>query len=121
MAALSQQEIHNLAMNTVGDYLEQNHFEFLAISSDLKTNPQFICRDRKKRLFFVLVKFALYPEEPGRYDTIWMESMKKHAREKEARLLFASVGLANARDMDVPLNQNDNYIVKFNRPIEIQL
>lgn len=121
MTELTKQEIHNLAMNTVGDYLENHQFEFLAISSNLKTNPQFICRNQHKQLFFVLVKIALYPEETGRYDAIWMESMKKHAREKDARLLFASVGLANERDMELPLNQNDNYIVKFSNPIEIKL
>ena len=51
----------------------------------------------------------------------WMESMKKHAREKEARLLFASVGLANARDLELPLSRNDDYVVKFDKPIEIKL
>ena len=121
MAELTKQEVHNLGMNTVGDYLESQQFEFLAISSDLKTNPQFICRNQQKQLFFVLVNIALYPTEPGRYDSIWMESMKKHAREKEARLLFASVGLANARDLELPLSRNDDYVVKFDKPIEIKL
>ena len=37
---LTRQESHNLAMNLVGEELEKDGYEFLAINSDLKKNPQ---------------------------------------------------------------------------------
>ena len=37
--ALSNQELHNLAMNHVGKDLERRGFEFVAINSRLKKHP----------------------------------------------------------------------------------
>ncbi len=40
---LSRQDLHNLAMKTVGDSLKDNGFEFLTVNSKLKKDPQFVC------------------------------------------------------------------------------
>jgi len=48
---LSKQELHNLAMNHVGKDLESRGFEFIAINSKLKKNPQFVCIDKNKQYF----------------------------------------------------------------------
>ena len=45
---LSSQELHNLAMNHVGKDLESRGFEFIAVNSKLKKNPQFVCIDKNK-------------------------------------------------------------------------
>ena len=114
MSELSKQELHNLGMNIVGKDLEKNKYEFLAVNSELKKNPQFIVKAKSGELTFVVVKVVMYPDEPEEYDSIWMESFKVHAESKEAKLLFAGVGLANSEDMNMPLDKESGYIVKYN-------
>ncbi len=118
MAKITAQEQHRLAMNIVGKYLEKNGYEFIAINSELGTNPQFVCY-KDKQLSFVLVKNVLYPEDPNRYDPIWIESMKLHAITKKAELYYAGVGLANAEDMEAELSTDSNYYVKFDGLIRV--
>ena len=114
MKELNKQELHNLGMNIVGKDLEKKGFEFLAVSSDLKKNPQFILQDKNKELIFVVVKVVIYPEDPSNYDKIWMESFKNHAQSKNAKLFYAGVGLANSEDMEKPIRKDSSYIVKYN-------
>ena len=58
--ALSNQELHNLAMNHVGKDLESRGFEFIAVNSKLKKNPQFVCIDKNKQYFIEIVKAVLF-------------------------------------------------------------
>ena len=67
MALLTEQELHNLAMNIVGKDLESKGFEFLAVNSKLKRTPQFVCV-KEKKLYFVLVQGILYPNAPRKFD-----------------------------------------------------
>jgi hypothetical protein len=76
---LTKQEIHQMGMNHVGKHLEQNGFEFLAVKSELGQSPQFVCVKNEKELFFVLVRTVTFPEDPQKFDKIWMANMKKHA------------------------------------------
>ena len=112
--ALSKQELHNLAMNHVGKDLEQRGFEFIAINSKLKKHPQFVCIDKTNQYFFVIVRAVLLPENTNNYDVIWMESFKKHAREKNAQVLYAGVGLANPVDEKLPIYLNEEYLIEYN-------
>ena len=43
MKPLSEQELHNLAMNIVGRQLEAEGYEFMGVNSKPKKNPQFVC------------------------------------------------------------------------------
>ena len=113
MSELTKQDLHNLGMNIVGKDLEKKKFEFLAVNSDLKKKPQFIVKNPSGELTFIIVKTVAFPDEPSYYDTIWMETFKVHAKSKEAKLLFAGVGLANNDDMEQPLNHESGYIVKY--------
>ncbi len=63
MTTLSKQEIHQLAMQEVGTYLEKEGYEFLAVNSQLQRSPQFVCV-KNKELFFVVVDGCLYPDSP---------------------------------------------------------
>ena len=63
MQPLTEQELHNLAMNIVGKQLEADGFEFMAVNSELRKNPQFVC-SKAKKLHFVVVKSILYPGDP---------------------------------------------------------
>lgn len=112
--ALSKQELHNLAMNHVGKDLEQRGFEFVAINSKLRKHPQFVCIDKNSQYFFVVVRAVILPENPNNYDVVWMESFKKHALEKEAKVLYAGVGLGNPNGEDLPLYLNEDYLIEYN-------
>ena len=112
--ALSKQDLHNLAMNHVGKDLEKRGFEFIAINSKLKKHPQFVCMDKTKQYYFVVVKAVVLPENPNNFDVIWMESFKKHARENDAKVLYAGVGLGNAEDENMPIYLNEEYLIEYN-------
>ncbi|MDW5287828.1 Na(+)-translocating NADH-quinone reductase subunit F [Formosa sp. PL04] len=112
--ALSKQELHNLAMNHVGKDLEQRGFEFISINSTLKRHPQFVCIDKNGQYFFVLVRTVLLPENPNNYDVVWMETFKEHARSKDAKVLYAGVGLSNPNGEEFPIYLNEDYLIEYN-------
>lgn len=112
--ALTKQELHNLAMNHVGKDLEQRGFEFIAVNSQLKKHPQFVCIDKNKQYFFVIVRAVMLPENPNNYDVVWMESFKKHALEKDAKVLYAGVGLGNPQGEHLPVYLNEDYLMEYN-------
>lgn len=112
--ALSKQELHNLAMNHVGKDLEERGFEFVAINSKLKKHPQFICIDKNSKYYFVIVRAVLLPDNPNNYDVVWMESFKEHARDKEAKVLYAGVGLGNPNGENLPIFLDEDYLIEYN-------
>lgn len=112
MEKLSEKELHNLAMNIVGEEMEKQGFEFLGINSELKKNPQFVGL-KNKELHFVIVRAVTYPEDPKKYDTIFMQTIKEHALKFKAKAYWAGVGLANARDYNFPVSKNDDYVVNY--------
>ncbi|EGV44095.2 Na(+)-translocating NADH-quinone reductase subunit F [Bizionia argentinensis JUB59] len=111
---LTEQERHNLAMNHVGKDLEERGFEFIAINSKLKKHPQFVCIDKNSQYFFVIVRSVLLPDNPNNYDIVWMETFKKHAHDKEAKVLYAGVGLGNPDGEDLPIYLNEEYLIEYN-------
>lgn len=112
--ALTEQEMHNLGMNHVGKDLEARGFEFIAINSKLKRHPQFVCIDKTKQYFFVIVRTVILPENPNNYDIIWMETFKKHARENDAKVLYAGVAIGNPDGEDLPVYLNEEYLIEYN-------
>lgn len=111
---LSKQEMHNLAMNHVGKDLESRGFEFVAINSKLKKHPQFVCIDKNSQYFFVIVRVVKLPENPNNYDLVWMENFKKHAMEKDAKVLYAGVGIGNPDGDELPIYLNEEYLIEYN-------
>lgn len=118
MQALTEQELHNLAMNIVGRQLEAEGYEFMGVNSKPKKNPQFVCLKGKK-LHFIIVRTVTYPEDPKEYDEVFMQKMKEHALKFEAKTYYAGVGLANAADVEQPLYLNEEYIVDYDGLIEV--
>lgn len=116
--ALTQQELHNLAMNIVGKALEADGFEFMGVNSKLKKNPQFVCL-RNKQLHFIVVRTVTYPEDPKVYDEHLMLKMKAHAAKFEATTYFAGVGLGNAINVELPVYLNEAYVVDYDGLIEV--
>lgn len=120
MENLSNQELHNLAMNHVGKELEEQGFEFIAVNSQLKRHPQFVCVDKSTNtLHFILVTVFKYPDNPEEYDPIWMETFKTHALKLKAKVLYAGVGIANANDFEKPVLKNEDFIINYNGIKEI--
>ena len=111
---LNEQELHNLAMNIVGKDLEKRGFEFIAVNSKLKKHPQFVCIDKNSQYFFVIVRTVKLPENPNNYDVVWMETFKSHAREKDAKVLYAGVALGNPDGNDLPIFLNEEYLCEYN-------
>ncbi len=111
---LTKQDLHNLAMNLVGKELEQRGFEFIAVNSKLKKHPQFVCIDKSSQRFFVIVQAIVLPDNPNNYDIVWMETFKNHAREQDAKVLYAGVGLGNPDDEKLPVYLNEDYLIEYN-------
>lgn len=116
---LTKQELHNLAMNIVGQDLEENGFEFLGINSDVKKNPQFVAL-KNKVLHFVVVRAITYPNNPRTYDAAVIQKVKDHADKYNARTYFAGVGLANSSDYENPVVKEEDYIVNYEGIQEIE-
>lgn len=111
--SLSDQEIHNLAMNHVGKELEERGFEFVAVNSKLKKHPQFVCVDKNNQYFFVIVRAVILPESPNNYDVVWMETFKQHARDNNAKVLYAGIGLGNPDGEKLPIYLNEEYLLEY--------
>lgn len=109
---LSSQDLHNLAMNIVGKDLEGQGYEFLAINSQLKKDPQFVALKNKK-LHFVLVQAISYPDDPNVFDVVFLETIKEHALKFKAKTFYAAVGLANAEDYESPVTSDSDYVVNY--------
>lgn len=119
MVDLSKQELHNLAMNIVGKDLEEKGYEFLAVNSKFKKDPQFVALKNKK-LHFVVVRAVTYPANPTDYDKALMTKMKNHADKFNAITFFAGVGIANQFNYEMPVNKMDDYVVNYNGIIKIE-
>ncbi len=109
---LSEQELHNLAMNIVGKDLVDKGYEFLAINSKLKKDPQYVALKNKK-LHFVIVQAISYPDDPNVFDLVFLETIKQHALKFKAKTFYAPVGLANATDYSLPVTSDGDYVVNY--------
>ena len=115
---LTEQELHNLAMNIVGKQLEADGYEFMGVNSKPKKNPQFVCL-KEKQLHFIVVRTVPYPENPRTYDLKLMKKIKKHAINFEGKAYYAGVGLSNANDQELPVYLNEEYIVDYEGLLEV--
>tara|TARA_B100000508_G_C11442608_1_gene269603 strand:- start:554 stop:916 length:363 start_codon:yes stop_codon:yes gene_type:complete len=115
---ISAQELHCLAMEVVGEDLKKQGFEFLAVNSKLKKNPQFVAL-KNKELHFVIVRAVEYPTEPQVYDPIYMQTMKAHAQKFDAKAYYAGVGLGHGNGYEQPIVKNEPYSIVYNGLQEI--
>ncbi|HET8884981.1 MAG TPA: Na(+)-translocating NADH-quinone reductase subunit F [Salinimicrobium sp.] len=118
MENLSKQELHNLAMNIVGEQLESEGYEFLGINSQFKKDPQFVALKHGK-LHFVIVRAIEYPNDPREFDSFALQKIKEHAAKFNAKTFYAGVGLANKTDYEIPLNKDSDFIVNYEGMQEI--
>ncbi|MEQ6123630.1 Na(+)-translocating NADH-quinone reductase subunit F [Pseudotenacibaculum sp. MALMAid0570] len=119
MHALTEQELHNLAMNIVGKKLQQMGYEFVAVNSQLKKHPQFVLYKKGEPTIFVLVKATNNIQDPEKYDVLWMETFKEHAKKQNAKVWFAGVGIANAESVELPVFKDQPHYIAFEDFIKI--
>ncbi|EAR13989.1 hypothetical protein PI23P_05807 [Polaribacter irgensii 23-P] len=119
MQILTAQELHNLAMNIVGEKLKKMGYEFQAINSTLKRHPQFVLFKKGSPTIFVLVKASNNMQSPNDYDVLWMETFKNHAKKQNAKVWFAGVGIANSESVENPVFKDQPYYVAFDDFIKI--
>ena len=115
---LTEQELHNLAMNIVGKDLESQGFEFLGVNSKLKKDPQFVAL-KDKDLHFVIVRAIAYPQDANTYDPVFMQTIKSHADSFEAKTYYAGVGLGHGSDYGRPVIKDEDYTMIYNGLQEI--
>ncbi|PKP24218.1 MAG: Na(+)-translocating NADH-quinone reductase subunit F [Bacteroidetes bacterium HGW-Bacteroidetes-2] len=115
---LTEQERHNLAMNIVGKDLEAQGFEFLAVNSTLKKNPQFVVL-KDKTIHFIVVKAITFPNPIQDYDKNSMLKMKMHADKFEAKTFYAGVGLGHGSNYQLPILKDEYYTVVYHGLQEI--
>ena len=82
-----------------------------SVRKSLKNHAQI---DKNKQYFFVIVKAILLPKNPNNYDLVWMEKFKQHAKSHDSKVLYAGVGLANAKNKNNPVYLNQDYIIEYN-------
>jgi len=116
---LTEQELHNLAMNIVGKDLEDQGFEFMGVNSKLKKDPQFVVL-KDKTLHFVIVRATRYPKDANTYDPVFMQTIKEHAKKFEAITYYAGVGLGHGSDYAKPVIKNDDYTMVYKGLQEIE-
>lgn len=117
---LTGQELHFLAMNIVGEALrDERHWEFLAVNSQLKKDPQFVCVDKNKQKYFIIVRAVPYGDDPDAYDPVFMHIVQKKASEFNAKTYYAGVGITNVEGDDLPIYKNKPYKVNFKGLLEI--
>lgn len=116
---LTEQELHNLAMNVVGKQLEDDGYEFMGVNSKLKKDPQFVVL-KNKTLHFVIVRATSYPKDANVYDPVFMQTIKKHALKFEAKTYYAGVGLGHGLDYAKPVIKDEDYTLVFNGIQEIE-
>lgn len=115
---LTEQELHNLAMNIVGKELEEQGYEFLGVNSKLKKDPQFVAL-KDKKLNFVIVRAISHPDDADAYDPVFMQTIKQHADKFEARTFYAGVGLGHGNNYEHPVEMDEPYAVIYNGLQEI--
>ena len=110
---LTEQDLLELAMSHVGRDLQDLGLEIIDINSTKKRQPQFICKDDNSQQYFVVVNAVKLPFNPYRYNVVLMELFKIHATQNNAKLLYAGVGLGNAKDESLPLYMEQDYLLKY--------
>jgi len=112
-APLTEQDLLNLAMNHVGQDLHDLGFEIVEINSTKNKQPQFICTDENSQIYFVVVNTVKLPLNPYKYNVVWMETFKLHAKRKNATVLYTGVGLGNPEDENLPLYFDEDYLIRY--------
>src|SRR5690606_2487277 len=115
---LTQQELHNLAINIVDREHEAQDIEFMEVNRATGKKPQFVCL-RAKALHFIAACAEAFPEDPTAYDPKLLKRVKEHSQKFEAGCFYAGVGLYNAGNRELPVELDQEYLVDYQGLIEV--
>lgn len=109
----TEEEIHHIGMNFIGEELQKKGYEFLGVNSELKKHPQFVIFKSGEPITFVMVKTVIFPQD---FDKIPEISNKviAHAEKQESNVWFAGVGIANNEDLTENPIKGKSYQILFN-------
>ena len=85
----------------------------LIIHSSLSQRIFFTLKIKNNNRYFVIVKTDKIADIPITFDVIWMETFKVHARNNDAKVLFAGVGLGNPINASEPPYLNEEYLLQY--------
>lgn len=105
-------------MNIVGKDLETQGFEFLAVNSKLKKDPQFVAL-KDTKLHFIVVRAITFPVAVQEYDETLMQKMKTHADKFNAKTFYAGVGLGHGDNYQKPIEKDQPYSMIYDGIREI--
>lgn len=116
---LTQQESHNLAMNIVGEELQKEGYEFLAINSNLKKNPQFVTL-KNKETSFVIVRAVTTVEATHNFEAVNTKPILEHAKKHKAKVYYTGVWLGHGSDINQPVVNGEDYSFVFAGLVEVR-
>jgi hypothetical protein len=111
---MSQQEIHEFGIQIVLDSVKEDGYDVLSANARLGVNPQIVAV-KHGLLAFIAVRTACYPYHGEIENQALLDKLIRHAQSNGARLLLASVGIANAdgktdAEMSVPVRGAGFYV-----------
>ena len=86
----TEEELHYIGMNFIGEELQKMGFEFLAVNSKLKKHPQFVTYKKGEKNVFIMVQSFLPPNDYTKVPEVAQKVLDK-ANEQNANLWFAGV------------------------------
>ena len=98
-------------MKTVGDDLTAQGYEFVAVNSELKKDPQFVVK--KKTTHFYRGKGNCISRQPKGLRSRTLDKIKSHAEKYDATVCFAGVGFARADNYNLPLVKSQPYAINY--------
>ena len=109
----TEEELHYIGMNFIGEELQKMGFEFLAVNSKLKKHPQFVTYKKGEKNVFIMVQSFLPPNDYTKVPEVAQKVLDK-ANEQDANLWFAGVGITHANDITKPPVKGEAYKILFN-------
>lgn len=111
--SFTEEEIHYIGMNFIGEELQKMGFEFLAVNSKLKKHPQFVTYKKNEKNIFIMVQSSLPPKDYTQIPSIAKKVLEK-AIEQDCNFWFAGVGITHANDLSKPPIKGEPYKILFN-------
>ena len=113
---LSDDEVHNLGVNFILNWMKGEDYEIFVVQSDSNVDPQMIA-GKYGRIFHVVVRAARFPETGSIENEELQHRQISYANVNDADCLFAAVGIGNAdgendRERSVLL-KGGNFMVAF--------
>jgi hypothetical protein len=116
---MTNQEIHEFGIDIIYKYAKEKGYEVLDGSTDFNQHPQLVLR-KQGQIYFVLVKTRPANGDHLTYDKDLAMQVYKNAKQHDAKVLFAGVGL-HCLGYGLTLVRNKGYSVDFRGFEDVEL